>query len=332
MKGEAWPTPVWTRLDEAEVAGWSSDALVRAWEVAADLDVDSLLLVVGGRILDQWGDPERKLPVHSIRKSLLNALYGIAIQRGLVHPGKTLDDLGIDDKEGLSDVEKQATILDLMTARSGVYHPTGGESGWMKTLREPRGSHGPGTFWVYNNWDFNALGTIYEQETGRDLFEAFRDDVAKPLGMEHFRYDDEAKDAGRAVLETSVHPMTGFTLTATDLARFGLLYLREGRWGADRVLPHAWVRQSVLPVSDAGLNGAYGYLWWVSRHGLHWPGVIVPEGTFSARGWRGHRLVVVPPLDLVLVLRVDTREPGPEVTATQFGRLLAAILEAAPTA
>jgi len=39
----------------------------------------------------------------------------------------------------------------------------------MVSMREPRGSHGPGTFWLYNNWDFNALGTIYEQETGEDL-------------------------------------------------------------------------------------------------------------------------------------------------------------------
>ena len=83
-------------------------------------------------------------------------------------------------------------------------------------------------------------------------------------------------------------------------------------------------------VHDAGLNGAYGYLWWVSRHGLHWPGVLVPEGTYSARGWRGHRLVVVPPLDLVVVLRVDTTRPGPEVTATQFGRLFRMLLDAAP--
>ena len=210
----------------------------------------------------------------------------------------------------------------------------------MVSMREPRGSHGPGTFWLYNNWDFNALGTIYEQETGEDLFEAFRDRIARPLGMEDFRYDDEAKDAVRHTPEASRHDYFTWRLSARDLARFGLLYLREGRWRQTRILSEGWVKRSVLPYSDAGLNGAYGFLWWVSREGIHWPHVIVPPGTYSARGYGGHRLVVVPPLDLVLVHRVDTetrvaedRNAGDrarEVPGTRFGRLLARILEAAP--
>ena len=92
--------------------------------------------------------------------------------------------------------------------------------------------------------------------------------------------------------------------------------------------PRAWVRQSVLPYSDAGINGAYGFLWWVARQGIHWPYVIVPEGTFSARGIGGHRLVVMPSLDLVLVHRVDTGVEGREVPSTRFGRLLALLLDA----
>ena len=136
---------------------------------------------------------------------------------------------------------------------------------------------------------------------------------------------------GLALGLLTVWVRSGPALSALDLARFGLLYLREGRWGEEQVVSQSWVRQSVLPYSDAGINGAYGYLWWVARDGIHWPDVIVPPGTYSARGWGGHQLVVMPALDLVLVHRVDTGVKEHEVTSTQFGRLLALLFEAAPS-
>ena len=154
--------------------------------------------------------------------------------------------------------------------------------------------------------------------------------------MEDFRYDDPGEQDGvRYTPEASRHDYFTWCLSARDLARFGLLYLRKGLWGRKRILSEGWVERSVLPYSDAGLNGAYGFLWWVSREGIHWPHVIVPKGTYSARGYGGHRLVVVPALDLVLVHRVDTETPAPEgrrreVPSTRFGRLLALLLEAAP--
>jgi CubicO group peptidase (beta-lactamase class C family) len=329
------PGSAWAVHDAPEAVGWSSRGLEAVRDYTGSLDTAAVVIVRGGRILDQWGSVEARYGVHSIRKSLLGALYGIAIEEGAILLGSTLESLGIDDKEGLTSLEKKATVMHLLAARSGVYHPAGGASAWMKTLREPRGSHGPGTWWVYNNWDFNALGTIYEQETGLDLFEAFRDRIAVPIGMEHWRYDaaeedPQRRDGERWTPRSSVHDMFAFRMSALDLARFGLLYLREGRWGEEQVVPRSWVRQSVLPYSHAGIHGAYGYLWWVARQGIHWPGVIVPEGTYSARGIGGHRLVVMPALDLVLVHRVDTGVEGREVTSTQFGRLLALLLEAAP--
>lgn len=70
-------------------------------------------------------------------------------------------ELGIDDNEPrLTDEEKRATVHDLLKARSGVYHPALYETARMKEKRPPRHSHASGTFWYYNNWDFNVLGTI----------------------------------------------------------------------------------------------------------------------------------------------------------------------------
>ena len=84
--------------------------------------------------------------------------------------------LGIDDNApSLSPTEKTATVADLLKARSGVYHAALYETPGMARLRPARGSHPPGTFWYYNNWDFNALGTIYERGTGAQIFTALQE-------------------------------------------------------------------------------------------------------------------------------------------------------------
>jgi CubicO group peptidase (beta-lactamase class C family) len=69
-------------------------------------------------------------------------------------------------------------------------------------------------------------------------------------------------------------------------------------------------------------------MWWLARAGTGFPGVVQPEGSFSAQGSGGHFLVVIPPLDLVVVHRVDTAIPGRVVDRFQFGQLLRLILNA----
>ena len=137
------------------------------------------------------GDVEHKSNLHSCRKSLLNSLIGIAIAEGKINPDETLDNLGIDDnKPSLTKEEKRATVRDLLEARSGVYHPTVYETKGMEEEKPARGSHAPGTFWYYNNWDFNTLGFIYEKATGERIFNAFYRRIAQPIGMQDFKPSD----------------------------------------------------------------------------------------------------------------------------------------------
>jgi CubicO group peptidase (beta-lactamase class C family) len=307
---------------------WSMQALEEARRRSEAIGSAAVMIVEGGMVVAQWGDVERRFKCHSIRKSLLSALIGIHVESGAIDLGKTLAELGIDDCEGLTPREKAAKVLDLVMARSGVYHPAGHETEFMKNLKPARGSHGPGTWWCYNNWDFNALGTIFEQLAGRSLFEEFRDRIAAPLGMQDFRYDAERQDGSYVSFDFSVHRAYPFRMSARDLARFGLLYLRGGRWGQRQVIPEKWVRNSVRSYSPAGERGGYGYMWWVAQGDVHFPQIFVPTGTYSARGAGGHYLVVVPRLDLVVVHRVDTDVPGRKVEGLEFGSLLEKILAA----
>lgn len=314
----AWNTPA--------QAGWSADGLARARELAAGMHSAGVLVMAGGRVVDAWGEVASHYNVHSIRKSYLSALIGIHAAAGRFDLWASLEALGIDDKLGLTAREKLATVHDLLCARSGVYHPSGYESAWMLAIKPARHSAGPGTTWCYNNWDFNALGTIFRRATGADIHADFAARIAAPLGMQDFAPE---RDGQYIELEASAHPAYPFRMTARDMARFGELFLRRGAWAGQQIVPADWVAQSVAPISEAGPRGAYGYMWWVSRAGLLFPGSLVPAGTYSANGAGGHYIVVLPALDAVVVHRVDTDTPGQAVDGAGFGRLLGAILAAA---
>ena len=316
----------WPRWADAASAGWSAATLAEAKAYSETIDTAAVMVVAGGRVVAAWGTVAKDYNVHSIRKSLLSALFGIHEAEGRIDLEATLEELGIDDKQGLTEREKLATVLNLLTARSGIYHPSGYESPWMISIKPARGTAGPGTAWCYNNWDFNALGTIFCKLTGADIYSDFAGRIGGPLGMEDF----SPREHGQYVeLPESDHPAYPFRMTARDLARFGELFLRRGRWGGRQIVPTAWVDASVLPYSDAGTGGAYGYMWWVAREGILFPGVVVPRGTYAALGAGGHKVIVLPALDAVVVHRVDTDQKGKEVTNLQFGRLLRMILGAA---
>jgi CubicO group peptidase (beta-lactamase class C family) len=203
IKKVEWPEPSW-RTAAPEAVGWSPPGLAVVDAIADEIGTGALMIVASGVVVHQRGAVAHRYMCHSIRKSLLSALFGIYIAEGQIDLSSNLAALGIDDKEGLTDRERLASVNSLLMARSGVFHPTGFESPGMKATREARRSHGPGTFWCYNNWDFNALGTIFEQCTGLSLFDAFRDRIAIPCGMEDFRYGLDAKDSGYVELEKSI--------------------------------------------------------------------------------------------------------------------------------
>jgi CubicO group peptidase (beta-lactamase class C family) len=168
--------------------------------------------------------------------------------------------------------------------------------------KNKRGSHAPGTFWYYNNWDFNVVGTIFEKKPGLKIGDAFYQRIAKPIGMRDFQPSDVYYMGG----PISVHPAYHFEITARDLARFGLLYLGHGRWNEKQIVPEAWVEKSSHAYEMLNVNGVdvggYEYLWWVEYGGVHFPESTLP-GMFSARGAGGHYLLIVP------TLRSSDRKP-----------------------
>jgi CubicO group peptidase (beta-lactamase class C family) len=192
-------------------------------------------------------------------------------------------------------------------------------------LRPPRFSHKPGTFWYYNNWDFNALGAIYEHAQPSSIYDAFEREIARPIGMQDYRPSDGQYVTGAA----SVYPAYTFTMSARDLARFALLYLNRGRWRDRQIIPAQWVEESTRAYSQSDFGPGYGYLWWVGfLDDSMAPAVKVPQGTFFAAGAGGQFAFVMPAYDLVVIHRAPHRpEGGPNIR--EIGRLLWLVLDAA---
>lgn len=320
-----YPGSTWHKVASPEALGWSSAKLNLAQTYSEAIGSEAVMIIVNGEILAEWGDTSRKINIRSMMKPLMNALYGIAVQEGKINIQSTLAELGVDDKPPvLTQAEKQARIIDLLEARSGVYHGSDADTLMMIRGMPERGSHPPGTFWYYHNWDFCALGGIYEQTTQRSLFADFDRLIAKPLAMEDFTLADTGKGSG----SVSRYPWYGFHLSARDLARFGLLYLRQGQWQGTQIIPQSWIADSIKPYSDARNwgRGGYGMLWWVTLHQRLIGDVAVSDHTFAGTGYGGDYLVIIPDLELVVVHRTDPPMSG--VNDEQFGALLKLILAA----
>ncbi len=292
--GGRQPGARWTRFATPEQAGWSTERLRQAGFFAESIGSRGFLLIADGAIVSSWGDVESRFPCASIRKPFLGALYGIHVAEGRIDPRSSLARLGIDDIEpALTAAEKEATILDLLTARSGVYHTAAFESESSMRARPERGSHAHGTFWYYNNWDFNALATIFEKRTGTRLFEEFERRIARPIGMEDFR----AERHGYYLYERdrSEHPAYLFRMNALDMARFGQLYLDRGRWRGRQVVPENWVAESTREHTRASDDDGFGYLWWLLGDEFR------EYGAFAAEGAGTQLIVVMPKINAVFV-------------------------------
>lgn len=319
-----FPGAAWHDLP-TDSSGWSAAVLAKAEAWSKQISSTAVVIVQHGLVVAQWGDIAAKTPLASVRKSLLSALIGIAIERHQIALDETLGELGIDDNApSLSAEEKTATVRELLEARSGVFHPALYETRTMAESRPPRFGHKPGTFWYYNNWDFNALGAIYEHAAGSSIYDAFEREIARPIGMEDYRASDGKYVTGAA----SVYPAYPFDMTARDLARFALLYLNGGRWRDHQIVPAQWVKDSTRPYSQTSLGPGYGFLWWTGfADNSIVPTVRLPPGTFFAWGAGGQLAFVMPADDLVVVNRAP-QDPDGGPGLREMGRLLWLVLDA----
>jgi len=299
------------------------------------LETTGLVVVKHGRVVFEYGDISEVSYVASVRKSVLSMLFGPYVANGTIRLDATLKDLHMSDVGGLLPIEERAKVIDLITARSGVYHPASNDGDLLEYAPE-RGSQEPGRYWLYNNWDFNAAGAVFERTTGKDIYDALRDDLALPIGMQDF---DRARQQKDEKPEVSQYPAYTMFLSTRDMARLGYLMLRKGKWRDRQIIPADWVRRSTAVVTpfteqhpefmQSGPFG-YGYMWRV------WDGSFATgpyKGAFTASGSHGQWITVLPALDMVVAHKTfwsSTGGPKHNVKRSDYHRLLDLITGAHP--
>jgi CubicO group peptidase (beta-lactamase class C family) len=160
---------------------------------------------------------------------------------------------------------------------------------WTHTLAAE-----PGAQWDYSDPAMAHLALAFFHIAGREMHDFMAERVFGPIGIENLVWDLQGIGAGSIGPHTNAH--TGIHVAARELARFGYLMLRNGRWNGQQIVPEWWI--ALATRSSQSLNPDYGFTWWVNTAGTRWPGL--PRDTFAASGYRSNRLYVVPSLDLVV--------------------------------
>ncbi len=340
ISGDVVPGAEW-QTAPPEAVGFSSAKLeaLRGW--LKTQDTGSMMVVVQGRVIFSYGDVTHTSKIASVRKSVLDMLYGADVFAGQVRDDvlhETVEQLGLQDKVPFLPIEKNATLIQLMASRSGIYIPSG--NGDQAKVMPPRGSEYPGTYYIYNNWDFNAAGVAFEKLTKKDIFVALRDDLARPLGMQDFDFAKQKKNES----PDSAHSEYAMYLSTRDMARLGLLMLNCGQWNGKTLVSCDWVRYSTYlhtPFRDINPTGlrnygepsrwGYGLLWWVWDEqmfpGDTWTGFL--QGAYTAAGTGGTYITVLPTMDTVVVHQVDIdKNYRANVTPSSYMAMLSMIADA----
>lgn len=327
-----FPNAEWQLVpaNELEQLGWSGEALTDVdSHLRDDTNATGVVVIDTGHLVFQYGEIKELSYVASVRKSILAMLYGRWVENETIDLDQTLWAMAFDDVGGLLPIERQATIRNLITARSGVYHPASNSGDNLADAPE-RGSKQPGTYMLYSNWDFNAAGAIFESLTGQNIYDELEAQLALPLQFEDWDRSSQRKSGN---LSVSRNPAYHMWISTRDLARIGHLMLNEGNWAGDQIISEDWhqtITSVVTPLEEMNPERmrswyfGYGYMWWL----FDGPEATGPfEGAYMGAGAYGQWITVFPKIDLVISHKTNS-ESGNRTSWESFQRTIELVFEA----
>lgn len=247
----------------------------------------------------------RAANIKSVSKTVLSALVGIAIERGLIEDitspiGPFFPDL----LQGDGDQAKQEiTIEDLLTMRSGLESTSNRNYGawvrsanWVRFVLSRRLLSPPGLQMTYSTGNTHLLSAILTQASGGSTWEFARQALAGPLGITLAPWPQDPQGiyfGGNDML-----------MTPRQMLSFGEMYLHRGRVNGEQIVPKAWVEASFVPRTRSRIsNKLYGYGWWIRE--------LAGRRIYFAWGFGGQFIFVVPELEMVAVT-TSSDAPGRE--------------------
>ena len=285
------------------------------------------IVVKDGYIVAEWGDTDREDMTFSVTKSYLSTVAGLAYDDGLIRD--LTDPIGAYVTDG--------TYASVHNAQITWHHLLQQTSEWEGTLWEKpdiadrrrgidRELQRPGTFWEYNDVRVNLMAYSLLHVFGRPLPEVLGERIMGPIGASsdwrwHGYETSWTEIDGERMQSVSGggHWGGGFIIDTRDHARFGLLALRDGMWGDQRLVSSDWFARATTP---AEIQTDYGYMWWLNTDRARLP--AAPASVFYANGAGSTNIIYIDrEHDLVTVTRwID----GPE-HVNEFLRLVLGAIE-----
>jgi CubicO group peptidase (beta-lactamase class C family) len=241
--------------------------------------------------------------IYSITKSVVSALIGIAIDKGYID---SIDAKVLDFFPGMNfsnmDANKEAmTIKHLLTMTSGlawyedwsygppdIYYKLINSTDPLKFILDTPVHFAPGSIYSYNQACAHLLSLIIQKVTGNTTLSFAQKYLFGPIGIQSNDYTWETDKQG------VVFGNIGIELTPRNLAKFGLLFLNNGTWNNNQVVPNEW-----HSASTKNQGNSLGYLWWIDA---------VSKG-YYAQGYLYQIVHVLPETDMVIVFTSNGSNP-----------------------
>ena len=312
LHAQTFPDKGWSYQQDPDLRGWNTQKSKKFHRYLIDSTyITGFLVIHNGEIVFEYGDTYENSYIASCRKSVLGLLMGKYVENKSIDLNKNLEELKIEDVNTLLPEEKKATIKDLISSRSGIYIK-GSNKGDYSVYSPKRGTKEPGKFWLYNNWDFNASGAIFEQETGKNIYDEVQSQLANTLEMEHWNRQLQKKYGDESI---SKFPAYHMWFSTRDMARIGLLLLNKGKWKSQQVVSESWIKEVLkertsyqeinrnVPIHEKlDTDFAYGYMWWLWKN----VGDKRLDQGYSALGALGQSITVFPKIDVVIAFKTKS--------------------------
>ncbi len=267
--------------------------------------IHSFLVIKNGYLVyeDYYkeGSADRITECRSVAKSFTSALIGIAIEKKYIKniDRKIISFFPSHFTDKMDPRKKDITIKHLLTMSTGFkwedwsnpHWEKYSTPNWLKLAIQLPLTSDPGKHFKYNTTLSHILSIILSKSTKSSMYDFANENLFKPIGIKNVDWEKDPKGYNIGGF--------GLSLTARDLAKFGFLYLNNGFWGKNVIVPKSWVKESTK--KHMGVYGplGYGYQWWTQD--------VDTYSSYKAWGRGGQFIVVVPELDLVIVVTSNNK-------------------------
>ncbi len=263
------------------------------------------------------GDENSLRDQYSITKSVVSAAVGIALHENHLPSLQQPIAAYFPEWRSPDPNANQITIAHLLTMSAGwewdeISHPFGSDKNNISALENAPNwenyvlgrplANQPGDLFTYNSGGTALLAPILRQATGGSVEDYVADKIFAPLEIRHWEWD--ANPQGEANTGWGLHLKSG------DMLQFGRLFLNQGGWQGEQIMPASWVAQSTKTHITVDDDAQYGYLWWRFADSNPTIASLETNDLFYAAGYAGQYIFVVPHLDLVVIVTANNQGDG----------------------